>query len=544
MKILKNVIITLLLSILGLTQSIAQPMNEQTVTKALKAHVEFLADDTLKGRLAGSDEYEIAARYAASRLHQFGLQPAGDNNSWFQSVPFLKSTQDSSSVFMTLDTGKQQTELTSPQQFVSFASIGAQEESVRAKLVFVGYGIVSKELKHNDYANLDVKGKIVVFLAGRPSAFPSEEGAHVSSVSEKFRYAAQNGAVGVISVHTPKVERARPYSLLAEFATTPSMRWVKKDGTAFNGFSTIKGAAFITVEAGKLLFSQAGLKLDTIFEQLDKEQVPVGFDMDLTVSLKQKSRHERIRSSNVVGVLEGSDAKLKHEYVVYSAHLDGVGVTTDGSNDVNNGALDNAIGVALLLEAARRFTQGPRPKRSILFVIVTAEERGLLGSSYFANNPTVPIKSMVANINLDMPFVFHPFADIIAFGDQHSTMGKFLKATLAKMDLKLAPDPMPEQAAFVRSDHYSFVKKGVPAVFLTPGFTSKDPNINVGQMVGEFLGKHYHQRSDDFSLPIDYAAGATFTEVNYAIGRDIANSPERPVWHDGDYFGELFKQAN
>lgn len=541
MKILKNVVVGLVLSILGLSQSIAEPMNEATVTKALKAHVEFLADDTLKGRLAGSDEYEIAARYVASRLHQFGLKPAGDNNSWFQSVPFIKSTQDSSSVSMILDTGKQQTELKSPQQFVSFSSISSEQVNVRAKLAFVGYGIVSKELKHDDYADMDVKGKIVVFLAGRPSAFPSEEGAHVSSIGEKFRNAAQNGAVGVISVHTPIVERARPYSLLANFATTPTMQWEKKDGTAFNAFSSLKGAAFMTVEAGKLLFSQAGLNLETVFEQLSKEQVPVGFDIDLTVSLKQKSSHERIRSSNVVGVLEGSDSKLKNEYVVYTAHLDGVGVTTDGSNDVNNGALDNAVGVALLLEAARRFTQGPRPKRSILFVVVTAEERGLLGSSYYANNPTVPIKSMVANINLDMPFVFHPFADIIAFGEQHSTMGKFLKTTLDKMDLKLSPDPVPEQAAFVRSDHYSFVKQGVPAVFLTPGFTSKDPSINGGQMVGEFLGKHYHQPSDDFSLPIDYAAGAIFTEVNYAIGRDIANSAERPVWHDGDFFGELFK---
>jgi Zn-dependent M28 family amino/carboxypeptidase len=514
-------------------------MNNETVKNALKAHVEFLADDTLKGRLTGSAEYEIAARYVASRFSQFGLQPAGDNNSWFQSVPFIKSIQDSTSLAMILDTSSQQTELKSPQQFVAFSSSGAEQESVRGQLVFVGYGIVSKGLKHDDYTDIDVKGKIVVLLAGRAVAFPSEEGAHVSSIGEKFRHAAERGAIGVISVHTPMFESARPFELFAKFTTAPMMKWQMKDGSAFKGYPTLKGVVFTTIETGKLLFSKADLNLDKVFEQIRTAKVPSGFDMDLTVTLKQKSRHERIYSSNVVGVIEGSDSQLKSEYVVYSAHLDGLGVSTDGSNAVNNGALDNAVGVALLLETARRFKQGPRPKRSILFVVLTAEEQGLLGSSYFAHNPVVPIKSIVANINLDMPFIFHPFADIVAFGQQHSTMGQFLTGTLAKMGLKLSPDPVPEQAAFVRSDHYSFVKQGVPAVFLTPGFASTDPSINGGQMAAEFLGKHYHQSSDDISLPLNYAAGATFTEVNYAIGRDIANALERPRWHDGDFFGEL-----
>ena len=549
MKIFKNAVLGLLLSMTGFTLSAAPPTADETVKNALKAHVEFLADDTLQGRLAGSAEYEIAARYVSSRFKQYGLRPAGnnmganttDNKSWFQSVPFIKSTQDSASLAMVLDTGSQQTELKSPHQFIAFSSTRAEQENVRGKLVFAGFGIVSKALKHNDYANIDVKGKIVVFLAGRPTAFPSEEGAHVSSVGEKFRNAAERGAIGVISVHTPMFEKARPYSLFAKFAAAPTMKWQKKDGSAFAGYPALKGSVFVTVEAGKQLFSQAGLKLEQVIEQVRNAKDPSNFDMDLTVTLKQKSQHEIIHSSNVVGVIEGSDPKLKHEYVVYSAHLDGVGVSTDGSNAVNNGALDNAVGVALLLETARRFTQGPRPKRSIMFIALTAEERGLLGSSYFAHNPTVPIKSIVANINLDMPFMFHPFADIIAFGQQHSTMGKFLAATLAKMNLKLSPDPVPEQAASVRSDHYSFVKQGVPAIFLTPGFTSTDPNIIAGRMVGEFLGKHYHQPSDDLSLPLDYAAGAVFSEVNYAIGRDIANSSERPRWHDGDFFGELFK---
>jgi Zn-dependent M28 family amino/carboxypeptidase len=183
-----------------------------------------------------------------------------------------------------------------------------------------------------------------------------------------------------------------------------------------------------------------------------------------------------------------------------------------------------------------------KPKRSVLFVVVTAEEKGLLGSSYFANNPTIPVSQLVANVNLDMPLILYPFADVIAFGSTHSTMGKTVATAAKKIDIELSEDPMPEQALFTRSDHYSFVKVGIPSVFLMTGFKSTDASINGGEVFGDFLKNHYHQHSDEITLPINYQAAANFALVNLMIGLEVANQLERPQWHSGDFFGSTFEQ--
>jgi len=518
--------------------------NNEKVKSALKAHIEFLADDLLKGRNTGSDEYEIAARYVASNFKQLGLTAAGENGTWYQSVPFTRSTLDQASVEMIIHAKDADTPLKFPEQFIAGASSISEADEVRGKVIFVGYGIVSKELQHDDYSGLDVKGKIVAYLSGKPASFPSEEGAHLGSSSEKNRHAAEHGAIGIIALHTPLSDKVRTYEKIIPYAGRPSLRWQKKDGGVFGNYPTLKGGAYLSKESGNSLFALAGYQLGEIFKDIEQDKVPAGFDMDVEVSFKRKSSHEKIFSSNVVGILEGSDPALKNEYVVYSAHLDHIGDKGHGENDdhINNGALDNASGIAIMLETARRFATETPPKRSILFVAVTAEEKGLLGSNYFAHYPTVSIDSMVATINLDMPLILYPFADVIAFGAQHSTMAGFVERATAIQDIKLSPDPMPEQAIFVRSDHYSFVKQGIPSIFLMPGWTSKDPNINGGQVFGQFFSKHYHQPSDDTSLPINYDAGATFTEVNYNIGKEIANSKNRPQWNEGDYFGDTFKR--
>ena len=183
-----------------------------------------------------------------------------------------------------------------------------------------------------------------------------------------------------------------------------------------------------------------------------------------------------------------------------------------------------------------------KPKRSVLFVVVTGEEKGLLGSSYFANNPTIPVTQLVANVNLDMPLILYPFADVIAFGSTHSTLGQIVATAAKKIDIELSEDPMPEQALFTRSDHYSFVKAGIPSVFLMTGFKSTDENIDGGAVFGDFLKNHYHQHSDEITLPINYQAAANFALVNMMIGLEIANQAERPTWHSGDFFGLTFAQ--
>jgi Zn-dependent M28 family amino/carboxypeptidase len=231
--------------------------------------------------------------------------------------------------------------------------------------------------------------------------------------------------------------------------------------------------------------------------------------------------------------------------VVFSAHLDHIGVNTNGNNEdkINNGALDNASGVSILLETARLMAnRTEKPKRSVLFVVVTGEERGLLGSSYFANNPTVPVMQMVANVNLDMPMILYPFADVIAFGSTHSSLADAVTKAAQKIDISLSPDPMPEEALFTRSDHYSFVKAGIPSVFLMTGFKSKDPAFDGGKEFGNFLKNHYHQHSDEISLPINYDAAANFAEVNLMIGLEIANGDNRPSWNKDDFFGKTFAQ--
>ncbi len=262
--------------------------------------------------------------------------------------------------------------------------------------------------------------------------------------------------------------------------------------------------------------------------------------------MSQRSAHQDIYSPNVVGVLRGSDPLLADEYVVYTAHLDHIGELhaenpANGNDDrINNGALDNASGISVMLETARLFAHGEAPRRSIMFIAVTAEEKGLVGSEYFAMNPTVPIKSIVSEVNLDMPLLLYDFGDVIAFGAEHSSLGETVREAAGSFGTELTPDPFPEQNIFVRSDHYRFVQQGVPSVFLVTGEKSLDESIETQPIFEEFLQQHYHKPSDDLNLPIHYGAAARFTRINAKIGEIIANESARPRWHEGDFFGRTY----
>jgi Zn-dependent M28 family amino/carboxypeptidase len=244
----------------------------------------------------------------------------------------------------------------------------------------------------------------------------------------------------------------------------------------------------------------------------------------------------------VAAILPGGDPLLSGEFIIYTAHLDHLGeLAGEGHQDpVNNGALDNASGIAVMLETARLLSEGPAPRRSVLFLAVTAEEKGLVGSEYFAHHPTVRPDSMAGVINLDMPLLLYDFGDVIAFGAQHSTLAAAVQQAADEAGVAQTPDPFPEQNIFVRSDHYRFVQQGVPAIFLVTGMTSRDGKIDTRPIFEGFLKEHYHKPSDDVSLPIDYAAAARFTRINARIGEIIANQLERPRWNEGDFFGETF----
>jgi Zn-dependent M28 family amino/carboxypeptidase len=261
-----------------------------------------------------------------------------------------------------------------------------------------------------------------------------------------------------------------------------------------------------------------------------------GFALPLSLRAVLHSEIKTMESENIVGLLPGADPKRKNEFVVLSAHLDHIGITPPVKGDsINNGALDNASGVATTLEVARLF-HGKPPRRSVLFLIDTAEEKGLIGAEYFAHNPTVPLSS-IADVDLDMPILTYDFTDVTAFGADRSSIGPAVKRAAARMGVKLSPDPMPDEGVFTRSDHYRFVERGVPAVFLTTGYA------NGGAAAWEdFFAHHYHKPSDDLSLPIRYDAAAKFARLNYEVSRELADG-DRPSWNKGDFFAAKFAKA-
>ena len=447
---------------------------------------------------------------------------------------------------MVFSRGEETVPLVFVEQFYMGPSLAHKSSDLEAGLVFVGYGIDAPELDHHDYAGIDVKGKVVVLLAGQPYDFPSEEGAHFASGKEKTKAAVRNGAVGMLMIYTPRASQRYQWDRVKSRVGMPSMGWINDKGETHGVFKQIQAGGMLRHTAASVFFENAPIDLATLLVRDENGEALTSFDLDGKISMRQRSTHEIIYSPNVVAVLPGSDPLLANEYVVYTAHLDHLGeLHSDGSEEgqgdlINNGALDNASGISVMLETARLFTQGEPPKRSILFVAVTAEEKGLVGSEYFAMNPTVPIDSIVSELNLDMPLLLYDFGDVIAFGAEHSSLGNTVRDAAQSFGIELTPDPFPEQNIFVRSDHYRFVQQGVPSVYLVTGVKSLDGMVDTQAIFEGFLQEHYHKPSDDLSLPIHYGAAARFTRINAKIGEIIANEATRPSWHEGDFFGRTY----
>lgn len=509
--------------------------------EAVRAHVAFLADDLLEGRDTGSKGQEIAARYVASHFEALGLKPAGENGTWYQEVTFQQTDAGATPGTVTISGPAGEKSWKHATDVLIGTSATEPKLDVSAPLVFVGYGIESQPLGINDYAGLDVKGKIVVTLRGFPKGMPSEEGAHVGAT--KAEAAQRHGAIGMVSIGTIQSMKARPWERTLQFANQPSYTWVGKDGKAFDEAPGIRAGASLNGPAADAVFAGAPKSLAAIRKEADKAGGrPKGFALKTSIRIQNESTSKRITSPNVAAILPGSDPKLASEYVVLSAHLDHIGISQakpgepEGTDHINNGALDNAAGIATMLEVARAAANAPvKPRRSIIFLASTAEERGLLGADYFARHPSVPGDKVVGNVDLDMPLLLYPFADVIAFGSDHSTLGPIVAAAVAPMGIKLSPDPMPQESIFVRSDHYMFVKQGVPAVFLATGYA------NGGEKAWEtFLSGNYHHPGDDMNQKIDWAAGARFAEANYRITRAMADGDTPPLWYEKDFFGDVF----
>ena len=522
----------------------ANPLAEAlgTITEAkLREHLEFLASDELAGRMTGTPGYDEAADYVAAQFEALGLEPAGDDD-WYQHVPLLANRIDveQSGVIFHQDSGDNG--LRWKEDYVMGGDKARPTTTVRAEVVYAGFGVHAPEAGYSDYDGVDVTGKIVAIFGGAPAHFDHNQRAFYSSSRTKREEMVARGAVGYIAMRSRVDQKRRTWEVTTLNAgITPGMSWVNVDGHAADHHPEIEGSALLSVGSATELFDGTMISFEQALDAADQGR-PASTPLGVEVTITQVTDLEETTSPNVVAILPGSDPELKDEYVVFSAHLDHVGIGAEVNGDkIYNGFYDNAMGVTLLIEAARAFASMPEaPKRSILFIAVTAEERGLIGSDYFARYPTVAEGSLVANVNLDMPLLLYPLADIIAFGAEHSSLEQQIEAAIAEEDFALTPDPMPEEVIFIRSDQYSFVRQGVPSVFLVPGFTSTDETIDGGAVQAEHRKTHYHRPSDDLTRPVHWESALRFARANVRIGYRVASDAARPSWNEGDFFGEKF----
>jgi hypothetical protein len=508
----------------------------QAEQRRLQAHLRFLADPLLEGREAGTPGFDVAAAYVASQFAQLGLKPLGDAGGYAQAVP-LKSTRHAATApTLELCRGEACEHLVWLDEFSTHPDMALAHAEMKGELVFVGYDIEAPAFGLDDYAGLDVKGKIVVSLSGRPPRLPSEEGAHFGNGRTKAELAARHGAIGVISLATPRSDVVAPFHLNRQYADAVSMDWQAPQGGGGNDLPGIQGSATVSVQAAQRLL--AGVAQDYAALVADAEAgrpLPRG-NLGLSARLVRDSVHGQALSHNVIGCIEGG--RRKHEFIVLTAHLDHLGRKGEV---VYPGAMDNAMGVAMLLETARLLAQSTGAlDRSVLFIALTGEEKAQSGSSYFARHPSVPVESLVAAINIDMPVLLHDFKDVVALGAEHSTLGAAVERAARRLGLQTSPDPMPEQSRFTRSDQYSFVRLGIPALILGPGGASFQASEDGNALIRDFRRQRYHQPGDDLSQPFHWRAAQRFAQLHWELLREVAQQAERPAWLAGDFFGQLY----
>lgn len=503
---------------------------------AIKATMTFLADDLVEGRQPGTRGFSVASKFVETQMMRIGLKPAMPDGGYLQPVPLKKGIVSEKLTTMTLG----EETLTYGQEFIASPYMPQSESSVSAPLVFVGYGISAPEMQYDDYKGIDVKGKIVVFFNAAPESFPSNQRAYFTTNPVKYNEAIKRGAVGVIAVNFPNDKRST-WEATVRRTKQGTFKWLNKEGQPNDAFPALKAVATFNPDKAEKLFAKSGKTFASAVEST-KAGKAESFDLNIQATIKVNTQFTSVAGSNLVGMIEGSDPKLKDEYIVYTSHLDhfGIGAPVKGDS-IYNGAHDNASGVAILLEIAQTFKNLPEaPKRSIVFTIVTGEEFGLLGSDYFASNSPLNGK-IVADLAIDMPFFFHPVLDIVPYGAQHSSLNQQVEKTAKILGLGISPDPFPEQVVFIRSDHFSFIKKGIPALFIKSGFkTVPSDTIDRSKSDVGWRSTIYHTPQDDMSQPFDFDAAATHVKVNYLIGYYVAQDSKSPDWNVGDFFGGKF----
>ena len=493
------------------------------------AHVVALASDEMRGRETGTPEHRKAAEYVAAQWRAAGLEPGGTDG-FFQPVAFRVREYVEADTQLTLVRGKKRRRVVVGEEAVLSTRVESTEP-VQAPLAFVGYGLVVPETGHDDLTGVDLRGKVAVYFTGGPRNTPGPLLAHYQSTRERWSALKRAGAIGMMAIRNPRGQdipwdRAK----LARFAaamelTDPAL----VDTAGLQLFATFDH------EHAARLFEGTRRDVEELMAAAAQGETLPRFPLPAAVHARVGFKIETRQSENVVAVLPGSEPALAGEYVILSAHLDhlGVGQPIDGDR-IYNGAMDNASGIATLIETARALAGAkPRPRRSLVFLAVTGEEKGLLGSRHYAAHPSVARQSIVANVNVDMFGPLFPLKKVIALGLGESDLEADLRRAADAAGVQVLPDPEPERNAFVRSDQYSFIRRGVPAITFRLGYEKGTPEYDLSK---RWTKQRYHAPSDDLDQPVDRQAAADFNRLFARVVVEIANRPTRPQWHEASFF--------
>jgi len=528
--------------------------NDEAQGKQWWAHVQVLADDSMQGRLTGSPEYLRAAEYVVGKFKADGLAPAGVDGGFYQPVKFYVSRIDAAQSSLALTTGDK----TEPLVLGKDAILSARANppaTADAPLVFIGYGLHLPESGYDDFNSAELpmsalKGKIVVEINGGPADLPGALKSYARTAPHA-RALSDAGVVGVISIPTPK-SMDFGWDRVATLASQPAMSLAASPTDAAvaalhpaltDDHHPRLGVTFNPAQAEKL-FAGTGHTFAEMLALADAQKPLPHFDLHKSLHAKVAVTHSEVTSPNIAAKLEGSDPKLKSEYVIVSAHLDHLGVgepvTTppaDPHKTIYNGAMDDASGVATVLETAKalseRAAHGERPKRSVLFLVFTAEEKGLLGSRYFAGHPTVPAGAIKADLNLDMFLPLFALKKLHVQGLEQSTLGDDARLVGKQHGIIIAGDPEPDRNSFTRTDQYSFVQAGIPALAMKFGWEMGSPEYKAWRA---WLAGRYHSTADDLNQPVDLVAAAQFNRFYEDLALEVANNPATPHYLLSSFF--------
>ena len=498
--------------------------------------VKVLADDAMEGRRAGTPGHRRAAEYVAQQFKAVGLTPGGEDG-YFQRVNLESRTirEDLSSLALVTSKGVEPLKLGDD---AIFSLRGNFASEVDAPIVFVGHGLRLPQYGHDDLTGIDLKGKVVAFFPSAPKSVPGAAGAHFGSGAERWKQYHAAGAIGMLMIPNP-FAMDLPWERIAATRTDPQMRLA---APAADLFPDQKIWAGLNPARFARLLEGTGQTEAALLATLEKGEALPHFDLKVRIRAKIAADATTAVSENVVGMLEGADPSLAAEYVALSAHLDHLGISASGEGDrLHNGAMDNATGIATLIDVARQISAGSdKPKRSIVFVAVTAEEFGLLGSRAYAENAARTGMRIVANINSDMFLPLYPMKHLVVYGLDESSLGDDARAVATDLGVHAQMDPQPERNRFIRSDQYSFIRTGVPSLALKIGYPPGSPEEAIDL---KWLKERYHAPSDDLAQPVDFGAMGLYAELMERLTVRIANRAERPAWREASVFATIPKAA-